>query len=95
MMDNETAIQLLQNAIDKVPELLAKSHLRSSDHIQWISDTLYLLEEIFGDNSRIYISFASLSWQPSGIFFARHYEMERELEHKRLEAFQEQLQMDR
>ena len=45
------------------------------------------------DNSRIYISFASLSWQPSGIFFARHYEMERELEHKRFEAFQEQLQM--
>ena len=45
MTDNETTIQLLQNAIDKVPELLSKSHLRSSDHIQWISDTLYLLEE--------------------------------------------------
>lgn len=46
-----------------------------------------MLEDIFGENSRIYLSFAGLSWQPSGSFVASMYTMEQILDQKGHEAY--------
>jgi hypothetical protein len=37
-----------------------------SDHIRWVANTLAFLEEVFGQESRYYLSFAHLDWQQSG-----------------------------
>lgn len=85
-MDKQTAIKSLEKQINKIDNI-RKIGSRSSDHVKWLSDTLYLLEDIFGQNSRIYLSFAGMQWQPSGSFIAREDEMEYVLNKKREEAF--------
>ena len=55
MIDKETAIKSLEDKISEIQSLL-KSSRYSSKHTKWISDTLFLLEDIFGLNSRIFIT---------------------------------------
>lgn len=85
-MDEKTAIKSLQKQISEINKVQSSGHF-SSDHTKWVSDTLYLLEDIFGHNSRIFLSFANLSWNPSGTFVADTYTYEQVLEQKRQEAF--------
>jgi len=85
-MDKKTAIKSIQNQITEIKHLQRGTRF-SSEHIKWWTDTLYLLEDIFGENSRIYLSFANLSWHPSGSFVADVYSMEQVFDKKREEAF--------
>jgi DpnII restriction endonuclease len=70
LITEDKAIKLLGNQIKEINEI-RKGYARSSIHTIWITDTLYILEEIFGRKSRIYISFNFLRWdiQPGQAFF--------------------------
>lgn len=47
-----------------------KSHRRySADHTRWLANCLELLEDVYGQESRYYLTFADLKWQRSGLFF--------------------------
>jgi hypothetical protein len=75
-MKDKEAIQLLEKSLDQI-DSLKESHKLSSEHTKWLSDTQYLLEEIFGKRSRIYINFALLTWQNRGNFrLTMHPELE-------------------
>lgn len=89
-MDEETAIKSLERSLSEIDKL-AEQFPYSSDHTKWLSDTLYLLEDIFGSNSRIYLTFASLTWQPAGPFFTSSYNLENELKRQKQIAYLQQL----
>jgi hypothetical protein len=64
-ISQEQAIEGLQELIDEV-ESLKNSVARSEAHTKWLATTLYLVENVFGRTSRIYLSLASLPWQRMG-----------------------------
>jgi len=61
--------------------------------VRWIVDTRYLLEEIFGQGSRIYNTFASLKFHYEGGFLASAWDFEAERTRRNLEAYQNALGM--
>lgn len=85
-MNKMNAIKSIKNQINEISNLRKGTHL-STAHTKWLSDTLYLLEDIFGENSRIYLSFGALQWTPKGSFIANQFDMESVLNQKRTEAY--------
>ena len=63
----ELAISELQVLIKEVPKLRAGQRF-SADHTRWTMRALTVLEQVFGQNSRYYLSFASLTWNEPGSF---------------------------
>jgi hypothetical protein len=74
-MNDKEAIQLLEKSEKRIDEL-KENVAFSKEHIKWVSDSLFLLEDIFGKNSRIFITFAGLDFQFKGTIVATHYDME-------------------
>ncbi len=60
----ESALRELKYLLAEASKLQAGF---SEQHTQWVIRTLEFLEEIFGRNSRYYLSFASLKWQHTGL----------------------------
>jgi hypothetical protein len=85
-MDKDAAIQALENLIRNI-SLLRKVPPFSAEHTRWVTNSLYLLEEIFGRNSRIYRSFAALEWQYHGPVIAREDWMEYTIHQKHKIAY--------
>ena len=54
-------------------------------------ETLSILEDIFGDKSRTYLSIATLTWQPSGPHWARGTDVESQVENQRRIAYDDDL----
>src|SRR5688572_7263929 len=63
----ETALAELR-ALAEESKRLARSQAHSEEHTRWGIRTLTVLEEVFGQNSRYYLSFAQLQWHESGSF---------------------------
>jgi hypothetical protein len=61
------AISELQLLIDEIPRLRNAQRF-SAEHTRWTVRTLQFLEQVFGQNSRFYLSFAALTWNESGSF---------------------------
>jgi hypothetical protein len=57
----------LRELIDQV-EGLKHCQRNSAEHTRWALRTLQFLEQVFGQNSRYYISFAHLQWSKQGAF---------------------------
>ncbi len=75
-MNDKEAIQLLEKSSKEADKLIQYTAF-SPQHIKWITDSLFLLEEIFGRNSRIFATFKQLKWQfKGGSFVASVDEME-------------------
>lgn len=85
-MDKEAAIQALANLIRNI-SLLRKIAPFSAEHTRWVTNSLYLLEDIFGKNSRIYRSFGALEWRYHGPVIAREGEMEYTIHQKHTIAY--------
>ena len=60
-ISQEQAIKRLQELIDEV-ESLKNNVARSEAHTKWLTNALYLTENVFGRTSRIYLSLADLPW---------------------------------
>lgn len=72
-MNKSEAIKLLTEKIAEVKTLRSVTRF-SAEHTKFVSDTLYLLEEVFGRNSRLFITFARITWQASGSYITDGYE---------------------
>ena len=66
-ISQERAIEKLQELIDEV-ESLKNAAARSEAHTKWLTNALYLTENVFGSRSRIYLSLADLPWHKTGEF---------------------------
>jgi len=91
-MDKTAALNALGNSIRNIG-LLRKVEPFSSEHTRWILDTRYLLEEILGQGSRIYSTFANLKFHYEGQFLASAWDFEAERARRNLEAYQNALGM--
>jgi hypothetical protein len=74
-MNNKEALELLESSAKQIDNLRHNDAF-SKEHIKWVSGSLYILEEIFGRNSRIFNTFANLQWQFRGTLLVREYEIE-------------------
>lgn len=52
--------------LQAVAETLKSQQRQSADHIRWLANCLELLEGVYGQESRYYLSFADLKWQATG-----------------------------
>lgn len=72
-MKEKEAISELKKTITEISRL-EQSTRYSAEHTKWVSDTIFLLEDVFGRNSRLFITFARLKWQPRGTYVTDGYE---------------------
>jgi REase_DpnII-MboI len=84
--EDENAINLIENLIARIQNL-DKSHAQTAEHAQWLMETLSILEDIFGDKSRTYLSFVNLTWRPSGGYWVRGPDIESQIEYQRKQAY--------
>ncbi len=61
----ETALKQLDSLIEEIDKLSRQGRC-SSEHMRWVMNTLSFLEEVFGQNSKYYQTFASFTWRGSG-----------------------------
>jgi hypothetical protein len=59
-------VQAELTALVKGIDQLHRQERYSAQHTRWIARTLAVLEEVFGRNSRYYLTFASFSWSRTG-----------------------------
>jgi len=72
-MKESEATSELKKLISKI-DRLEQSTRFSAEHTKWVADTLFLLEDIFGRNSRLFVTFARLNWQASGSYITDGHE---------------------
>jgi len=61
----ELAIEELKTLIATIPRLQSGKRM-SAEHTAWAIRVLTFLEQVFGQNSRYYLSFAALTWGEQG-----------------------------
>lgn len=67
MIDKKTALKQLKSVIDSI-DSLKKVEAFSGEHVKWLAIATDLLENIFGKDSRYFITLISLTWKRSGQF---------------------------
>jgi len=63
----ESASAELDALIAEIPDLV-KQRRYCAEHTRWVARVLRVLEQVFGEKSRYYVSFACLRWSQSGSF---------------------------
>lgn len=63
----ESATAELKALIAEIPDLMGRRR-HCAEHTRWVARTLRVLEQVFGHNSRYYLSFAHLKWSETGSF---------------------------
>ncbi len=93
-MNASSAKKALRECIAGIPKVVAAGRL-SSEHIRWRTNTYGILEEIFGQDSAIFLGFAGLQFSFRGNFIASTYEFEREVAMRQQESFLRDLDIAR
>ena len=88
----ESALAELRSLADLVDCLSAAPRL-SAEHTRWVGRTLAFLEEVFGQNSRYYATFASLPWRETDSFIVDAWNPTDAVEQRHQGAYRGQLQM--
>ena len=73
----ETALSELETLVEEIDNL-SKQRRFSADHVRWVTKTLTFLEEVFGGESRYYLTFASLNWHETSTFFVSYIDPDAE-----------------
>ncbi|MCJ7559594.1 hypothetical protein MUO79_03115 [Candidatus Bathyarchaeota archaeon] len=89
-MNSDEATKLLEKSVREI-DGLEKSHRFSREHTKWVSNTIYLLEELFGKKSRIFISFWHLTWQFRGSTVIEGYQVQEQIDGLNNQAYLEDL----
>lgn len=69
----KTAVQHLKAHIAQIKPLAGR-HSFSSEHTRWVTNVLRLLEQVFGRNSRYYLTFSQFTWRFRGTTLLMSYE---------------------
>lgn len=89
--DKEDALNAIDDLIIQIPTI-CQSVRRSPLHMRWLANCLRILEEIFGQDSRYYLTIANLSWSETGTMFLRDYRnYDHEMEQRHNSAFVTQM----
>ena len=63
----ESAVEALDRLVGKI-DGLKQERRHSANHTRWGMNVLQFLEQVFGQNSRFYLSFARIEWYEAGSF---------------------------
>src|SRR6266545_4627054 len=63
----ESALAELEALIGEIPAL-EKSTRFSADHTRWVAKTMRFFEQVFGRDSRSFLTFAGFRWAETGSF---------------------------
>jgi hypothetical protein len=89
--DKEDALKALDDLINQIPTV-CESNRKSPSHMRWLANCLRILEEIFGQDSRYYLTIASFSWSETGNMLIQDYwNLDYELEKRHNSAFTTQM----
>ena len=89
--NKEEALNSLNLAIEEIDNLkVLKSN--SAEHIRWLSNTLRLLKEVFGQNSTYYQTLQHLSWRETGRMLIQDWDVEGAIERRHHSAYLSQLE---
>jgi hypothetical protein len=61
----ETAAAAIEGLIGAIPSLMSVQRF-SAMHSRWMANTLRVLEQVFGQSSRYYLTFAEIEWVETG-----------------------------
>ncbi|HEV3074701.1 MAG TPA: hypothetical protein VHB47_09820 [Thermoanaerobaculia bacterium] len=86
----ELALAELRSLISQI-EGLKPLRRFSSQHIRWVTNTLRVLEEVFGGASRYFQSFAQIPWSKAGSFVVPGFNPVSGIESVHQQAYQNQL----
>lgn len=85
--NKEDALKAIDDLISDIP-MVCKSSRKSPSHMRWLANCLRILEEIFGQDSRYYLTIANFSWSETGNMLIREYwNLDYELEKRHNSAF--------
>jgi len=90
----EEALSTLIKLTDEIPQLRSLSR-NSSEHMRWVANTLRIIQEIFGQNSRYYQTLYYFSWKETGRMLIQDWDIEGAIEERHNLAFQNQLEQAR
>ncbi|MCU4165484.1 hypothetical protein [Carboxylicivirga caseinilyticus] len=88
--NKDNALNSLHEVVDQIPNVQSAGR-GSQQHMRWLANTLRLLEEIFGANSRYYMTLSNFSWQQNGQMIIRSWDPEVAINHKHQQAYIEQM----
>jgi hypothetical protein len=89
----DLALDELSALLKDIPQLESERRF-SAEHTRWLTRALRVLEQVFGTNSRYFLSLAHLSWGDSGTFLVQGrggYEIQSAIERRHQEAYVRQL----
>jgi len=70
--DKQNALIALDNLIEQISRV-KQSTQNSLEHMRWLANTLRILEEIFGQDSRYYLTLSNFSWSETGQMLIKEY----------------------
>lgn len=80
------AIEALKGLITKL-KIVRQSGRTSQEHIRWLANSLRILEEVFGKNSRYYQTLVNFSWSETGSRIIQGWDIEYQIEQGHNNAF--------
>jgi len=86
----EEALRTLRKLANQA-EWLQNSRAFSTEHTMWIMKCLETLEEVFGQASRYYLSFAALRWHRTSSFITEGWDPQASIDAKHYVAFRRDL----
>jgi len=86
----ENALKELEHIISQI-DIVAKSGRGSEQHIRWWTNSLRIVEEIFGLKSSYFNTLSSYSWTETGTRIYRGWDMNSEIEVQNERAYKKQL----
>jgi hypothetical protein len=86
----EDAISAIDELIKQIAVVRQKGR-GSQEHMRWLANTLRVLEEIFGSNSRYYQTLANFSWGHDGSMILHGWDFDNMIEQKHQQAFYKKL----
>jgi len=84
------ALNSIQNLIEQIPNIM-KTNNSSQEHMRWLANSLRIIEEIFGGNSRYFVTLSHFSWQMSGRTIIQEWDFQQEIEKRNHQAFLTQM----
>lgn len=71
--NKQDAINAIQKLINQIPSVI-QSGRKSQQHVRWISNTMRILDEIFGEKSRYSATLRSFTWNFHGNVIVRGWD---------------------
>ena len=90
-LTRDKAIKEINDLIEMIPAVIISGRL-SSVHTKWLFRCHNLLEDIFGIQSRYYVTFSSFKWGQTGAFIVDVLNFQNSIEKQHDNAFRKQME---